>query len=149
MTTFCAADFMRLARMQRATKSPSRCCSKPSPLIKISRLPIRNWRVPTTPKAFFFKPQQKEWEEKAFIAVEKALSLNPDLAEAHLARGLLLWRPSNGFPHETVITEYSRALALKPNLDEAHYELGFVYYPLARRRGGERVPLLPFVRARR
>src|SRR2546423_9175962 len=127
MTTFCAADSMRLARMQRATKSPSRCCSKPSRLIKISRLPIRNWRVPTTPKAFFFKPQQKEWEEKAFIAVEKALSLNPDLAEAHLARGLLLWTPSNHFPHEETIREYRRALALNSNLDEARNQLAIVY----------------------
>ena len=37
-----------------------------------------------------FAPSEKQWAEKAFVAVEKALSLDPDLAEAYLARGVLL-----------------------------------------------------------
>ena len=78
-------------------------------------------------KAFAFAPQEKQWEEKAFVAVEKALALNPDLAEAHLARGLLLWTHNNHFPHESAIREYQRALALNPNLDEAHHQLAVVY----------------------
>lgn len=79
-------------------------------------------------KSYFFKPQQKQWREKAFICVEKALALSPDLAEAHLARGLLLWTPSEQFPHEETIRAYKRALTLNPNLYEAYYELGVVYY---------------------
>jgi TolB-like protein/Tfp pilus assembly protein PilF/predicted Ser/Thr protein kinase len=78
-------------------------------------------------KAFFFAPQEKQWEEKAFVAVEKALALNPDLAEAHLARGRLLWTHTNHFPHESAMREYQRALALNPNLDEAHHQLALVY----------------------
>src|SRR5688572_27581283 len=35
---------------------------------------------------FLFTPDEKQWEEKAFVAVEKALSLDSDLPEAHLAR---------------------------------------------------------------
>ena len=76
---------------------------------------------------FLFTPDEKQWEEKAFVAVEKALSLDPDLAEAHLARGRLLWTPSNHFPHDKAIQEYRRALALNPNLDEARNQLALVY----------------------
>ena len=76
---------------------------------------------------FLFTPDEKQWEEKAFVAVEKALSLDPDLAEAHLARGRLFWTPSHHFPHDKAIQEYRRALALNPNLDEARNQLGLVY----------------------
>jgi len=76
---------------------------------------------------FLFTPDEKQWEEKAFVAVEKALFLEPDLAEAYLARGRLLWTPSNHFPHDKVIQEYRRALALNPNLDEARNQLALVY----------------------
>lgn len=78
-------------------------------------------------KAFAFKPEEQEWEEKAFAAAEKAVSLDPDLAEAHVARGLLSWTHSNHFPHERAIEEYRRALSLNPNLDEAHHQLASVY----------------------
>ena len=76
---------------------------------------------------FLFTPDEKKWEERAFVAVEKALSLDPDLAEAHLARGRLLWTPSNQFPHDKVIQEYRRALSFNPSLDEARNQLALVY----------------------
>ena len=75
---------------------------------------------------FLFTPDERQWEEKAFVAVEKAL-IDPDLAEAHLARGRLLWTPSNHFPHDKAIQEYRHALALNPSLDEAHNQLALVY----------------------
>jgi TolB-like protein/DNA-binding winged helix-turn-helix (wHTH) protein/Tfp pilus assembly protein PilF len=74
-----------------------------------------------------FAPQEKQWEEKAFQAADKALSLDPKLAEAHVARGFLLWTPSKGFQHKEAIQEYRRALGLNPNLDEAHHYLGNIY----------------------
>ena len=67
-------------------------------------------------KLFLFSPEEKQWAEKAFVAVQKALDLDPDLAVAYLARGRLLWTPENRFPHERVIGEYRRALSLDPNL---------------------------------
>ena len=76
---------------------------------------------------FLFTPDEKQWEEKAFVAVEKALSLDPDSAEAHLARGRLLWTPANNFPHDKAIQEYRRALELDPSLDEARNQLALVY----------------------
>lgn len=74
-----------------------------------------------------FAPQEKQWEEKAFRAADKAISLDPDLAEAYVARGFLLWTPSKGFRHKEAIQEYHHALTLNPNLDEAHHYLGNVY----------------------
>jgi eukaryotic-like serine/threonine-protein kinase len=76
---------------------------------------------------FLFTPEEKQWQEKAFVSVEKALSLDPDLAVAYLARGRLLWTPANHFPHEQAIQEYRRAAALNPSLDEVLNQLALVY----------------------
>jgi serine/threonine protein kinase/tetratricopeptide (TPR) repeat protein len=78
-------------------------------------------------KLFLFAPNEKQWSEKAFVAAEKALKLDPNLAVAYLARGRLLWTPANRFPHEKAIREYRRALTLDPNLDEARNQLALVY----------------------
>ncbi len=53
-------------------------------------------------------------EAKARASVETALSLDPDLAEAHVARGRFLWTPTNGFPHDQALREYHRATELNP-----------------------------------
>jgi eukaryotic-like serine/threonine-protein kinase len=78
-------------------------------------------------KLFLFAPGEEKWAEKAFVAAEKALALDPDSAVAHLARGRLLWTPANRFPHEKAIREYRRALALDPTLDEARNQLALIY----------------------
>ncbi|HEX9423958.1 MAG TPA: protein kinase [Pyrinomonadaceae bacterium] len=80
-------------------------------------------------KAFQFASdaEKKKLNEDAEVAVEKALTLNPNLPEGHFARGQLLWTPARGFPHELAIQSYKRALALNPNLDEAHHQLGMIY----------------------
>ena len=77
-------------------------------------------------KLFLFAPDEKDLHEKAYVAVEKALALDPDLPEAYLARGRLLWTPANHFPHDKAIQEYRRALALSPGLDEARNQLALV-----------------------
>ena len=80
-------------------------------------------------KAFYYTPEQsKELNLKAQFANEKALSIDPDLAEAHFVRGLLLWTHANRFPHAQAIESYKRALLLNPKLDEAHHQLGLVYF---------------------
>jgi len=78
-------------------------------------------------KLFLFAPAEKQWAEKAFVAAEKALALDPDSAVAHLARGRILWTPANHFPHEKAIQEYRQALTLNPSLDEARNQLALVY----------------------
>ena len=76
----------------------------------------------------FVTPEEAgELEQKAFAAAEKALSLDPDLPEAYLARGDLLWTHSHYFAHERAAQEFRRALSLNPNSDGAHRRLARVY----------------------
>jgi len=78
-------------------------------------------------RLFLYAPQDKALEEKAYWAVDRALSLNPNLPAAYLARGRLKWTPFHHFPHEDAINDFKHALALDPNLDEAHHYLGLVF----------------------
>ncbi len=80
-------------------------------------------------KARLFAPaaEKNKLQEDAEVAVEKALAINPNLAEAHFARGLILWTPYKRFPHEQAIRSYQRAIELNPNFDEAHHQLGYIY----------------------
>jgi len=78
-------------------------------------------------RLFLYAPEEKELEAKAYLAVERALSLQPNLPVAYLARGRLKWTPFNHFPHEDAINDFKHALALDPNLDEAHHYLGLVF----------------------
>ena len=80
-------------------------------------------------RAFKFAagPQRKLLHENADVSVEKALSLDPDLAEGHFARGLILWTNTKGFPHEQAIRAFRRSLELDPDFDEAHHQLSMVY----------------------
>lgn len=83
-------------------------------------------------KAFYFADgsERKRLNVDAEVAVEKALSIDPELADAHLARGLLLWSHSRRFPHEQAIQSYKRAIALDPRLDDAYHQLGLIYLHL-------------------
>ena len=76
---------------------------------------------------FFYNASDPELERKAFVEIQKALAVNPDLAEAYLARSQLRWNLRNGFPHEPAIADLRRALENNPNLSEAHIELGKLY----------------------
>ena len=79
-------------------------------------------------RAFYIAPdsEKKQLREDAEIAVERALSLDADLAEAHFARGLMLWTPVRRFPHEQAAQAYRQALALDPRLDEVRHQLALV-----------------------
>jgi tetratricopeptide (TPR) repeat protein len=81
-------------------------------------------------KAFFFADDslRKRLNENAAVAVEKALTLDPNLADAHFARGLIIWTSDYRFPHGEAIAAFRRAIALNPALDEAHHQLGLVYF---------------------
>src|SRR5947207_7533082 len=66
------------------------------------------------------------WLEKAEFHCRRALELNPDLAEAHVARAFLIWGPSKNFQHLEAIAELKRALTLQKNLPHAHNRLGTI-----------------------
>ncbi len=76
----------------------------------------------------FERDPRKEWEEKALVEIEKALSLDPDLAEAYSARGQLAWTRFNNYPHERAVRDFRRAIGLNPNLADAHLWLSVVYW---------------------
>jgi TolB-like protein/tetratricopeptide (TPR) repeat protein/predicted Ser/Thr protein kinase len=89
-------------------------------------------------KAFNFRPDEAQWIEKAYAAVEKALTLDPESPDAHLARGRLLWRESQGFPHLEALAEYRQSLAARPNFDEAWHERGIVLFHVGHLEAGRR-----------
>jgi len=74
-----------------------------------------------------FAPGDSAALQRAQMAAEKALRLDPNLAEAHLAQARLLWGSSGHFFHERAIQEDRRALSLNPNMDRAHGSLGNIY----------------------
>ncbi len=74
---------------------------------------------------FEFDPASA-WLEKAEFHCQRALELDPDLAEGHVARAYLLWGPSKNFQHLEAITELKRAIALQNNLPHAYNRLGTI-----------------------
>jgi serine/threonine protein kinase len=80
-----------------------------------------------TIRLFVYAPGEKNLQEKAYLAVERALSLNSNLPSAYLARGRLKWTPSHHFPHADAIDDFTHALKLDPQLGEARHYRGFVY----------------------
>ncbi len=78
-------------------------------------------------RVFGWEPKE-EWKDKAEAAIQKALSLDPNLAEAHVSRAALLFTPAHNWQHEEAIRECREALALNPNFAEGHLTLGGVYF---------------------
>lgn len=66
------------------------------------------------------------WSEKAEFHCSRALDLDPDLAEGHVARAFLYWGSSRNFQHLEAIDELKRALALQNNLPQAYNRLGSI-----------------------
>jgi DNA-binding winged helix-turn-helix (wHTH) protein/lipopolysaccharide biosynthesis regulator YciM len=80
-------------------------------------------------RSFKFASQDegRRLRENADVALAKALDLEPNLAEAHFARGVILWTKAKGFPHEQAIRAFQKALELDPDADETHHQLSMVY----------------------
>lgn len=67
-----------------------------------------------------------QWLEKAEFHCRRALELDPDLPEGHVANAFLLWGPSKNFQHLEAIAELKRALALQKNHPQAYNRLGSI-----------------------
>jgi DNA-binding winged helix-turn-helix (wHTH) protein/tetratricopeptide (TPR) repeat protein len=74
---------------------------------------------------FEFDPASK-WLDKADFHCTRALELNRDLPEAHVARAFLLWSPSRNFQHLDAVAELRKAIALQKNLPHAYNRLGTI-----------------------
>ncbi len=70
-----------------------------------------------------------EWIERAQTAAEKAVSLQPDLPEAHVARGWVFYS-NNQYEH--AITEAKVAIAQKPDCEGVYYMMGRSLFALGR-----------------
>jgi DNA-binding winged helix-turn-helix (wHTH) protein/tetratricopeptide (TPR) repeat protein len=74
---------------------------------------------------FEFDPARM-WLEKAEFHCRRALELDPDLPEGHVANAFLLWGPSKNFQHLEAIGELRHALSLQKNLPHAYNRLGTI-----------------------
>ena len=74
---------------------------------------------------FEFEPATK-WLDKAEFHCSRALELNRDLPEAHVAKAFLLWSPSKNFQHLDAIAELRKAISLQKNLPQAYNRLGTI-----------------------
>jgi DNA-binding winged helix-turn-helix (wHTH) protein/tetratricopeptide (TPR) repeat protein len=77
-------------------------------------------------KRHFESDPARKWLEKAESHCGRALELDPNLAEAHVAKAFLLWGPSKNFQHLDAIEALKRALALQKNLPHAYNRLGTI-----------------------
>jgi tetratricopeptide (TPR) repeat protein len=66
------------------------------------------------------------WLEKAEFHCRRALQIDANLPEGHVARAFLLWGPSKNFQHLEAIADLKRALALRNNLPHAYNRLGTI-----------------------
>jgi len=66
------------------------------------------------------------WLEKAEFHCRRALEIDSDLPDGHVARAFLLWGPSKNFQHLEAITELKRAISLQANLPHAYNRLGTI-----------------------
>jgi serine/threonine-protein kinase len=73
-------------------------------------------------------PDVAFWGQRANREAARALVLDPNLAEAHLARAAVMRKAD--FDWEGTLEESGRALALNPNLDLAHYFREAAFYHL-------------------
>jgi tetratricopeptide (TPR) repeat protein len=79
-------------------------------------------------KSSTYRPNDPQWEEKGFAAAQKALNLDADAPEAHFAQGMMLWKPSHGFPSREALAEFRKALVAQPNFDEARHQHAVVLF---------------------
>ncbi len=66
------------------------------------------------------------WLEKAEFHCRRALEIDANLPEGHVARAFLLWGPSKNFQHLEAISDLKRALLLQNNLPHAYNRLGTI-----------------------
>ena len=78
-----------------------------------------------TTRHFEFDPSNL-WLEKAEFHCRRALEIDANLAEGHMAHAFLLWGPSKNFQHLEAIAGLKRALALQNNLPHAYNRLGTI-----------------------
>jgi eukaryotic-like serine/threonine-protein kinase len=75
--------------------------------------------------AIFIEPNDTAWVERAREEISRAEALDPQIAETHIARALLLWSAYEGWQIEAAIRELRSAQQLNPGF--GHTELAGLY----------------------
>jgi serine/threonine protein kinase/TolB-like protein len=78
--------------------------------------------------AVFRRPTERVWVERAKEEIDQARTLDPQLAETHLARYRILFSHYESYQTEAAIREVQLAQELNPNI--GHGELGYLYIHL-------------------
>jgi serine/threonine-protein kinase len=71
------------------------------------------------------------WYPRAEEMCERALALDPNLAEGRYLRGRLIWTPAAGFDHAGAMREFAAAIAAQPSLNEVHDWMGILLLHLS------------------
>jgi TolB-like protein len=75
----------------------------------------------------FVSPSSENYRA-ALDDAERALILDPELAEPRVARASLAWSPLGGWDVVTAVRELASAIARAPNLEIARLDLSRIYY---------------------
>ena len=99
-----------------------------SPAIRATRSPAPGWRwrAPTCTSASREPLHVDYWGKRAESEARQALALDPDLAEAHLARAAVARKRE--FDWDAALAASRRALVLNPNLEQARFFAAAAYY---------------------
>jgi serine/threonine protein kinase len=74
----------------------------------------------------FLRPSP-ETRSAAIADADRALALDPELAEPHLARASVAWSSLGGWDVVRAVRELKQAVAISPNLDSAQFDLARIY----------------------
>jgi serine/threonine protein kinase/Tfp pilus assembly protein PilF len=80
---------------------------------------------------FHFDPRPT-WLKQAEDHCGRALTLDPALPEAHLARAWILWSPARNFQHAEALASLQEVLAARPNHERAHNRIAGICLHIGR-----------------
>jgi TolB-like protein len=75
-------------------------------------------------------PTNPKWAELVKVEIDNAVALDPNLAEIHLTRSLILWSSYGGFQMKSAIRELLAAQRLNPNVGHAELAALFAHLGL-------------------
>jgi len=90
------------------------------------------WLSQVSMQMYYYYDAQRTWLEKAEHHLERAVTLDPDLPEAHWARAAILWSPAKNFQHAEAIAALERVLEARPNFDRAHNRMAMICMHIGR-----------------
>jgi tetratricopeptide (TPR) repeat protein len=75
------------------------------------------------------RPARAEAAERHY---RQAMTIDPSLPEANLAKAYILWSPAKNFQHAEAIAALERALEARPNLEQAHNRMSSICLHIGR-----------------